>query len=168
MSLSSAIPYALDYIGDLYDLNKVMTTKKYAREEARAVAVLFCSFEWNFVLSGTDHLLRDVVDTTEFRARLGNILSRRKKYICRVWPLVHDLRILKDEDIECNEAMLFVEFAPWISGDALTSCACIEGDDEHHRRDKHRICLYCGSYDRSHVENATEALSSSSSSPSSP
>ena len=153
----SAIPYALTVIGDIFNLEPVLTAKRKAHYEQRPAPALLCRFPWDkqldpalFVEPEDPVYLWEVVDMPEFRSRLGNILSKQGKYKCTVHPVEQDTKILYDGDIERNDALLFVEYAPWSKEDCPTSCRCImngDASDENHWQDKRGICAFCGSYD---------------------
>ena len=154
----SAIPYALGVIGDRFQLEPALAAKRKAYYEQRSVPAVLCRFPWDkqldpslFVEPEDPVYLWEVVDMPEFRSRLGNILSKPGKYKCTVHPVEQDTKILYDGDIERNDALLFVEYAPWTKDDCLSSSRCImNGDatDENHCFDKRGICAFCGSYVR--------------------
>lgn len=152
----SAIPYALTVIGDIFHMETTLFAKRKSQQEQRSAIALFCSFPWErqidpalFVEPVDAVYLRDVVDMPEFRERLSNLLSKSGKYKCTVHPVEQDTKILYDGDIERDEAMLFVEYAPWSESDFLYASNCImNGDatDERHWHNHRRVCPYCGSY----------------------
>lgn len=155
--LFSAIPFVMKMQGEAFHMEEILAAIRQARKEKGAVQTLFCTFEWDKEIMttvgtdcGTHILVRDVVETPEFRARVGNVLSKSGKHKCTVLPLEHDLKVLKDEDIVRDEAMLMVVFEPWEEGDAITPGACIlrgNKSDEQHVRNKRGVCWHCGGYE---------------------
>ena len=152
--LFSAIPFVMKMLGEAFHMGEILDAIRQARKEKRAVQKLFCTFEWDkeimtTVGDGRHILVRDVVETPEFRARLGNVLSKSGKHKCTVLPLERDFKMLKDEDIVRDDAMLMVVFEPWEEGDVVAPGACIlrgNKTDTNHVRNKRGVCWYCGGY----------------------
>ena len=99
--IHSAIPYALDAIGDRFQLEPALSAKREAHYEQRSVLALLCRFPWDKQLNPSPFVeledpvcLREVVDMPEFRSRLANILSKPGKYKCAVLPVEHHTKIL--------------------------------------------------------------------------
>ena len=154
--LFSAIPFVMKMLGEAFHMGETLAAIRQARTEKRAVQTLFCTFEWDKEIMttvgaerGTHILVRDVVETPEFRARFGNVLSKSGKQKCTVLPLERDLKVIKDDDIVRDDAMLLVVFAPWSEGDAVVPGECIlrgNKSDEKHVRNKRGVCWCCGGF----------------------
>jgi len=142
--LYSAIPYVLTYIiGDRFDFEAIRSAMRTVRKEGTTVRVAFCRFDWDMQIQ-TLHsvsqllLVREVVDTPEFRQRLGNILSKRDKYIFTVAQVTQ----------EGEDAVIYVTgTVPSDETPAVVSSPCIlrgNRSDELHHTNKRGTCMYCG------------------------
>jgi len=141
-------------LGDRFNMSETLAAMRQARKEQRAVHSLFATFDWDSEIqttvgaeSGTRIRVRDVVELPEFRERLGNILSKSGKHKCFVYPIVRDLKVLKDDDVMYDTAMVSVVFEPWVETDTMASGACIlrgNKSDAQHVRNKWGVCWYCG------------------------
>jgi len=153
----SAIPFVMNMLGDRFDMADVRATILQARKEKRAIQMPFCSFDWDSQIQrtvgadcGTYIYVRDVVELPEFRARLGNVLSKRGKHKCTVLPFIRDRKVLKDEDVVYDDALVLVIFEPWNDTHTVTPGACIlrgNKSDKEHVRDKRGVCWYCGGFE---------------------
>jgi len=155
--LVSAIPYVLRMLGDRFDADEILGAIRKARKEQCAVHVQFASFDWDAQImatvppeKGTYLDIRDVVELPEFRERLSNILTKKGKHKCTVFPIVRDVKVLKDDDVIRDDALISVVFSPWSESDTVTPCACIlrgNKSDKDHVLNKRGVCWYCGAYE---------------------
>ena len=155
--LVSAIPYVLRMLGDLFNSEEILGAIRKVRKEQCAVHVPFSTFEWDTQIMATAHPekgtylnVRDVVELPEFLARLSNILSKQGKHKCTVLPIERDMKVLKDDDVVRDDAMISVVFEPWSESDTVTPCACIlrgNKSDKNHVLNKRGVCWFCGSYE---------------------
>jgi hypothetical protein len=141
--LYSAIPYVLTHIiGDHFDFEAIRSAMRTVRKEGTTVRVAFCRFAWDMQIQ-TLHsvsqllLVREVVDTPEFRQRLGNILSKRDKYIFSVAQVTQ----------EGEDAVIYVTGTSPDDAPVVGSACILRGNrsDELHNTNKRGTCMYCGS-----------------------
>jgi hypothetical protein len=143
--LYSAIPFVLTHIiGDHFDFDAIRGAMRTVRKEGTTVKLAFCRFAWDMqiqTLNSVSQLLlvREVVDTPEFRQRLGNILSKRDKYIFTVAQVTQ----------EGEDAVIYMTGTiPSDETPAVVRSACIlrgNRSDELHYTNKRGTCMYCGS-----------------------
>ena len=141
--LYSAIPFVLTHIiGDHFDYEAIRGAMRTVRKERTTVTLAFCRFDWDMEIQSLNSVLllvREVVDTPEFRQRLSNILSKRDKYIFTVAQVTQ----------EGADAVLYVTGTPPSLEDApVVFSECIlrgNRSDELHSRNKRGTCMYCGS-----------------------
>ena len=155
--LFSAIPFVMRLLGDRFNMADTLEAIHQARNQKRTVQLLFCTFEWDMEIQnmvgadcGARLLVRDVVELPEFRARFCNVLSKRGKHKCTMFPVERDLKVLKDDDVERDEAMVLVKFEPWSEGDVVAPGACIlrgNKTDAEHVRNKYGVCWHCGGFE---------------------
>jgi hypothetical protein len=141
--LYSAIPFVLTHIiGDHFDFDAIRGAMRTVRKEGTTVRLVFCRFAWDMqiqTLNSVSQLLlvREVVDTPEFRQRLGNILSKRDKYIFTVAQVTQ----------EGEDAVIYVTGTSPDDAPIVHSACILRGNrsDELHYTNKRGTCMYCGS-----------------------